>query len=168
MRACLLILALIFTKGFLHAQAPEPPYKQFGVLPGMTLLGMDSTTVYTLSHLPKDKPILVLNFHTTCHHCQAEVEDIVANRNKFRKYRIVMISLESLQAIRDFHEQYGLSALNNLVIGKDHKYTSVSFYTFKRYPFSVLYDKNHRYLSAFEDQTDSRTILDEFKKKQAN
>ncbi len=144
-------------------QTTEPPYKRLGVLPAMGLLALDSVTITTLNTLPKDMPVLVVCFSTTCDHCQVEAMDLVKNKDKFKKVRIIMLTPEKLVYIKEFYEKYDLSKIKNLVIGKDYRYFAPSFYTFKKFPFTVLYNKNHEYLEAMEGTSTSHMILDKFK-----
>src|SRR5688500_2790561 len=80
----------------------EPPYKKLGVLPALGLLQFDSASIITLNTLPKDLPVLVVCFSTTCDHCQAEATDLVKNKEKMKNVRIVMLTPEKLVHIKAF------------------------------------------------------------------
>jgi thiol-disulfide isomerase/thioredoxin len=156
---------LIFSQ--LNESKPQPPYKKLGVLPALGLLHFDSATITTLNTLPKDLPVLVVCFSTTCDHCQAEAIDLVKNKEKMKKVRIVMVTPEKLVHIKAFYDKYNLSELKNLVIGKDYRFFAPTFYTFRNFPFSVFYNKDHQYIFSIEGTATSKMILDEFKKHKA-
>ncbi len=165
--ATLLLPVLICFVASAQSIQPDPPYKKLGVLPAMGLLGFDSSTIITLNTLPKDMPVLVVCFSTTCDHCQAEAKEIVKNKDKFKKIRVVFLTPEKLPNIKQFYDEYKLSELKNVVVGKDYRFFAPSFYTFKNFPFTVLYNKKHEYLNSFEGTTPTAVILEEFKKQKA-
>ena len=163
----LALIALI--SGTLNAQIvqEDPPYKKLGVLPTMGLLNLDSNAVIMLNTLPKDMPVLVVCFSTTCDHCQAEATDLVKNKDKFKNVRIIFLTPEKLPNIREFYSKYKLAELPNLVIGKDYRFFAPGFYTFKKFPFSVYYNRDHKFITSVEGTSTADMVITEFKKHNA-
>ena len=149
-------------------QIQDPPFKKLGKLPTLGLLDLDSNNVYTTGQvLPKDMPVLVVCFSTTCDHCQAEAKDLVKNKKALEGVRIVMMSYDNLHAIKEFYTTYKLGELKNLLIGKDYRFFAPSFFKYKKFPFSALYGKDHQLLTSLEGTVTTQMIIDEFKKHKA-
>ncbi len=58
--------------------------------------------------IPKDKPIVLFFFNSTCEHCQEEAKHVVENRQKLQSADVYFLSTENLQDIQNFAEKYQL------------------------------------------------------------
>ena len=134
-------------------------------IPSIELLSLDSSSVFQTNTLSKKKPVVLLFFNTTCDHCQKEAADLVKNKEDLKKIQLVMISTENLNAIRIFYEQYSLSEINKLIIGKDFHYAGINFFKYESVPYCAIYSREHLYLDSLERDFNAQAILQKLKKR---
>ena len=132
-------------------------------IPSIELLSLDSSSVFQTNTLSRKKPVVLLFFNTTCDHCQKEAVDLVKNKGDLKKIQLVMISTESLNAIRIFYEQYSLSEINKLIIGKDFHYAGIKFFNYESVPYCAIYSREHLYLDSLERDFNTQAILQKLK-----
>lgn len=149
MKKWILLPATLLLITALQAQVP-PVHKTSPLMPSIEIQLLDSTTIFHTQKLAKDKPVVLLFFHTTCDHCQKKATELVANKEKLKQFRLVMMSNESIFLTKKFYLQYGLNRINNLVIGRDYKYSGAKYYAFESFPFCAMYSKEHKFIKSLE------------------
>lgn len=149
----------------LHAQSgtEQAPYKRFPQVPPFQLLLGDSATVYKKETLPKGKPVLLIIFSPECSHCQHTAEDIVAHKDALKDIEIVMATLHTITQMNDFVKTYGLSALPNVVVGKDVHYILPPFYNIQSLPYMAFYKSNGDLIDAMEGSLPMVKVVERFK-----
>jgi thioredoxin-related protein len=163
-----LLLGLIIMQlgvGAQNTEFSQPPFKRFPTLPPIQILLSDSTTLYTKSQLPENKPILFMLFSPECSHCQHETEELIAHKEEFKDIHIVMITFKPLWEMKDFIEKYKLGDLPNVVVGRDIYYTTPSFYNIHNLPFLAMYDKKGNLIDTFEGTLPIENVLKIFTSK---
>lgn len=160
MTSFLLVLTVLFS---LTARAQQDtlqaPYKRFPTLPPIQLLLGDSTTKFTKANLPKNKPVIVMVFSPECSHCRQMAEELPKYRQQLKGVTVVMATMYGLTAMNDFTRTFGLSALPNVVVGKDIYFLLPPFYGAKNLPFLAFYDKKGKLLSVFEGSISIEQIV---------
>lgn len=146
-------------------QGSSQPFKKG--LPSIEILLTDSISRFHTQAAGHDKPIILLLFHTTCEHCQQQARDMVSKKKQLEATRLIMISTEPVSTIRKFSADYALSSIKGLVIGRDVQLVTPRMFMYESFPFSALYDRRHRFISSFERNFNSNTLLNELKKKGA-
>ena len=121
-----------------------------GDLPEVEILLPDSTTRYRVSETKGKRPVVLLFFSTTCDHCQSFAREMLKNQEKLKEFDLFMASTESLSLIKKFRNEYSLFELKNLVIGKDVFSAGIRTFHFESYPFSSIYNKQHKFIRSFE------------------
>lgn len=142
-----ILVALIFTGAF------QPVFSQNmknTVFPSIGIQLMDSSTILQTQTIAKDKPVVFLVFNTTCEHCQQEASDLVKNKNRLDKIRLLMMSYENITAIKKFYDKYSLSQIKGLIIGRDYRFAGANYFIYESVPFCAIYSKNHLYINSLE------------------
>jgi len=142
------------------------PYKKTKALPQFKILQGDSTW-YTNSDLPKNKPVVLIYFSPECGHCQLTAKDLESKMDKLQDVLFLMISYHTPQQIQQFAKDYKLDHYKNVRLGRDPNYAIPSFYRVKFTPFMAVYDKNGKFVKAWEQGTDADTLIKMFHKQQS-
>lgn len=153
MKTTLVLSGLLFFFGSAFAQgdsAKLAPYERFPTLPPIQILLSDSSTVYTKSQIPPNKPVLFMIFSPDCSHCQHETEELLAHMDELRDVQIVMITFHPLWMMKDFISSYGLSKYSNIVVGKDIYYITPGFFNIRNIPYMAMYNKKGNLIEGFE------------------
>ena len=154
---------VIFFLSFLiagHAQGYDTtaPYKKDPTIPAFSILQSDSTW-FNKTALPKNEPVVIIYFSPDCGHCQLTAHEFVEKMDKFKDVFFVWISYLSVDKIKTFADEYKLSQYANVRLGRDPKYYVPSFYKVRFTPFIAVYNKNGKFMQAYEGGTDPATIL---------
>ena len=115
-------------------------------IPEFTLKDMTGQ-LFSNSKLKKGIPTVFFYFNTECEFCQAEVNDIVQNIQKFKDIQLVFVSFEPIQKIIVFQITYKLDIYNNIVFLNDYNNTFYDTFGIKNIPSSIVYDKDGKLLS---------------------
>lgn len=152
--------------GFGQQDSVLPAYQRYPTLPALQLLLSDSTTKYTKENVPKKKPVLLIFFSPDCEHCQHETEQLMLNKEALKDIHIVMATTLPIYKMKAFAEQYGLTELPNVVVGRDLYYLLPGFYEIRNLPYLALYDKKGKLIQTFEGNVGWEKILQTFAAKQ--
>lgn len=110
-------------------------------MPSFQLLLMDSITYINSSTIPNDKPIVMLFVSPYCPHCREQTENIIANIKSLNKVRIYFLTTFSLDEIKQFNNQYGLSKYENIIVAQNNDFRFVDYFNISSIPFIAIYDK---------------------------
>ncbi len=165
MKFFLSFIFLLTTYNFVAAQEYDtvPPYKKDPNLPTFSILQTDSTWFNNLM-LPDNKPVVIVYFSPDCGHCAITAHDFVRDMPKMKNLFFVWVSYISLDEVRPFAQEYKLLQFKNVRVGRDPKYYIPSFYKVKYTPFIAVYDKDKKFMAAYDGGTDTKTIIDLFQK----
>lgn len=135
-----------------------PPYKKVNTLPAFKILQADSTWL-TNKDLPKNEPVVLIYFSPECGHCQLTAKEIVKNMNRLKDVLFLMISYHAPLEIKKFAQEYKLDHYSNVRLGRDPAYAIPSFYRVKFTPFMAAYNKEGKFMKAWEQGTDAETLV---------
>lgn len=108
-------------------------------------IGLIDTTYFTTKNIRKDTPVLFYYFSPSCGDCKIITSVIVEKMSKLKQIQIIMITNESLNAVKAYSKKYNLSAYSNLKIGTEG--LSGSFllnFSVTKLPLLVFYDVQSR------------------------
>lgn len=148
---CSLLGLVLFVSVWAKGQSPIsalPPYAQ-KPLPTYALLRTDSTVVRSVD-LPAYPYTLFVYFSPDCGHCQTEAENLNAQMDSLQNVLLVWVSYRDWQDIRRFYLQYNMARFPNVVMGRDPEYILPSFFKVRFTPYVALYDKNKKFVKAWE------------------
>jgi thioredoxin-related protein len=137
-------------------------YLRFPEVPPITLLKSDSGLI-TKEALRKNHPVILMYFSPECHHCQRQVEDILARMDDLKKVQIVLATYRPMEELIAFANKYKLQQHQNIQIGRDTKYFIQPFYRIKNLPYLALYDKKGKLITTFEGNVNVDRLIEELK-----
>jgi thioredoxin-related protein len=137
-------------------------FKRFPSVPPITLLKSDSGLI-TKDGLKKNRPVIIMYFSPECHHCQRQIEDILARMDDLKKIQIVLATYQPMEDLEAFQNRYKLSTYPNISAGRDTKYFLQPFYRIKNLPYLALYDKKGNLVAVFEGNVSVDKLLEAFK-----
>lgn len=142
-------LLLLLSIAVSAQETPEPPYKKHPSYPPVKLLLPDSSSWFAKTDLPKKKPVMLILFNPHCEHCQQEAEELTKQMENFKKVHIVMATTAPLDEMKAFLQKYGLSAFDNLTVGRDTGFFLPVFFDIHNLPFHAFFNKKLELISVF-------------------
>jgi len=108
-----------------------------------------STKGKMLRLVPKDKPIVLFFFHSSCEHCQEEAKQVVANQQMLEPADVYFLSTENLSDIQQFARQYQLHSFQVGQVKDEEVSVPMGIRTF---PTCFVYSKSGVLLKQFQGQ----------------
>ncbi|HET9825570.1 MAG TPA: redoxin domain-containing protein [Chitinophagaceae bacterium] len=131
---CCLCLALLLSTGTL-SQSSLPPFKMY----------LSNNTVFSVTQLPRNKPVVVIYFDPDCDHCQKLMNGIFKKINSFKKTEMIMVTFKSIAEVAAFEKRYKTARYSNLRVGPEGtSYQLRDYYQLVKIPFTALYGKNQK------------------------
>lgn len=163
------LLSLLFLVCINRVQAqtstpPEPPYKKHPFFPPVKLLLPDSATWFVKADLPRKKPVMLVLFNPKCEHCQHETRELVAQIDRYKGIQIVMATTAPFADMKQFRDEYGLSALPQVTVGWDNSFFLPVYFDIHNLPFHAFYNKKGELISVFNGSMTVEKTLAELDK----
>jgi thiol-disulfide isomerase/thioredoxin len=165
MKRALSVMAGLFLVFSLQGQTSnpaEPGYLKNPDFPPIRLLEVDSVHFVTKSDIKKNRQTLLIFFSPECEHCKHQMQDILANADKFKDIEIVMATFQPFDEMKSFYNYYRISDHPNIRMGRDEKYFLPPYFKMQNLPYLALYSKKGQYITHFEGNQKVDTILDGF------
>ena len=102
-------------------------------------------------------------FSPECHHCQRQMEDMLARMDDLKKVQIVLATYRPMEELIAFANKYQLQKHPNIQAGRDTKYFIQPFYRIKNLPYLALYDKKGKLITTFEGNVSVDRLIEELK-----
>lgn len=153
-------VSLVSMVGFAQEQIADTlPYIKYPVLPTFDILSLDSSKTFSTYDIPKGKPVILIFFSPDCSHCIELGKKIVEHKDDFKKSRIYMATPMALPATQKYADSTGLSKMKNVMIGKDFRFFSISFYGMKSFPFAAVYYGDKKLVTAFSSTFTAEDLI---------
>lgn len=124
-------------------------------LPDLSLFDLDSARFY----LSSDRKKILIYFNSECGNCQHEIEEVIKNKESFEGSDVVLMSSESIRAIKSFAEKNCSSNLINIEFTKisgEHAYEAFGN---SRVPQIFIYESSGALVKQFQGETKIDAIL---------
>jgi peroxiredoxin len=143
---------LLLVSSRITAQYGAPPAQ---TVPDFEFSKFDKTS-FTNKNLATNKPLFFFFFDCTCEHCQHAMNYLNANFKDYKKAAVYLISLDSIQTIKNFLHTYGpnVTGQKNVTVLLDTKNEFITKFKPRKYPSLFLYDANKKLLD-YEDNPES-------------
>jgi thiol-disulfide isomerase/thioredoxin len=117
------------------SQSPLPPFKMY----------LSNSSVFSVTELPKNKPVIVIYFDPDCDHCQKLMNDLFKKINNFKKTELVMVTFKPVEEVAAFEKKYKTHNYSNINVGTEGtSYQLRNYYKLTNMPFTALYDKDQK------------------------
>jgi thiol-disulfide isomerase/thioredoxin len=140
-----------------------PPYLKTKVIPGFTLLSLDSVP-FTQTVLVENKNTIIMLFNPTCGHCQDQLQLMLALPEITQSTNVILTSSETLNKIKTFYDKFHLEKYPLIHIGKDYKYFFGGFYQPKTIPVLAFYNPQKQLVYFNQGNVKKKEILEALKK----
>lgn len=145
-----LVLISCFCKVSVAQSDSLPVYLRFPTIPPFNIIKVPDSSRFSKDDLAKKKATLIFIFSPDCDHCQNETKSLTANIELFKKAQIIMASPLEYGHIKQFYEDYKIADYPNIIMGRDPAYFLGTFYKIRSFPAMFLYDKNGKFVKAFD------------------
>jgi len=165
MKKWFMLLIVVISFQVVSAQANDvnqPAYLRFPTIPPFKLLKVDSVHWLTKDDIKKNKDVLIMFFSPSCEHCKHQMQDMLADFNKFKDIEIVMATYQPFGEMKEFYSFYHLADHTNIKMGRDEGYILPPFYKMQNLPYLALYDKKGNYITHFEGNQKVATLVNAF------
>lgn len=128
-------------------------------LPNVQLLTLDSVT-FDLAKSVGDQAAVLFFFNPDCEHCQSEAKQVRENAEELRSAKLVWISTENLDRLREFDEKFKLSqSIEKLVVAKIDPITANEKFGLRTFPTVFIYDAAGNLTKKYTGETKIEAIL---------
>lgn len=165
MKKVLILIAFTGSVIFVTAQKDTSPnsLSKFETIPAFNVYTVPDSTAFTNKNLLKNKPLVIMFFSPDCEHCQKETKELLAYKEELKNIQILMVSPSSYSMLKQFYQEYGLSAMSNIKLGNDLNYALGSIYQLRTFPSMFVYDQTGKLAKAFVGNIGVPAILDAVK-----
>jgi thiol-disulfide isomerase/thioredoxin len=129
-------------------------------MPSFSLLLTDSTTWISSQKIPAGKPVIFFYFATYCPYCRAQLEEIIADMNKFKDTRIYMVTNSPFSEVKDYCKEFKLDKYPNITMGLDYKNFFIDTFKIKGVPFMAVYNDKKKLSQTFSGKIPNKELLD--------
>jgi thioredoxin-related protein len=136
---------------------------KFEKIPFFSLHTAPDSTVFSNKDLHKNKALIIMFFSPDCEHCQKETKELKAYKTELKDVQILMASPSSYAMVKQFYEDYGLSAMPNIKMGQDVNYALGSIFQLRSFPSIFVYDQQGKLAKAFVGNIGIPVILEALK-----
>jgi thiol-disulfide isomerase/thioredoxin len=150
------LISLLSISLFKHLNQKEQVKNNVAKLP---ILQVKSITGKFYQVIPKDKPIVLFFFNSTCEHCQEEAKHVVENHQKLQSADVYFLSTENLQDIQNFAEKYQLHHFQVGQVKDEQVSVPMGIQTF---PTCFVYSESGNFIKQFKGQVKMDVITDLF------
>jgi thiol-disulfide isomerase/thioredoxin len=156
----LITLSLAATLFILYATVEKVNHKTYATenlksLPSLALFDVDGDTLL----LGGNRKTILIFFNSECDNCQHEVEQIVENKILFKDSHIVLMSSESMAAIKAFAEKNGSPEIVNMHFTKISDVQANEIFGNFAVPQIFIYGSDGHLLKHFTGETKIDAIL---------
>ncbi len=125
-------------------------------MPAFTVYKAPDSTAFTNKNVAKKRPVLLMLFSPECGHCQHVAKEILQHLDAAKKGRakILMFTWLPYNTLVSFRKDYKIGDYPQITLGYDSKFFFVPFYHVTTFPKLIVYDKNGRFVKAFEGSID--------------
>src|SRR5688500_1384214 len=136
-----LVILFLYFFSVLYGTAQQDTsalYQRFPEVPPITLLKSDNGSI-TKNELKKNRHVNLMYFSPECHHCQRQMEDMLARMDELKKVQIILATYRPMEELIAFENKYKLQRHSNIQAGRDTRYFLQPFYRIRNLPYLALY-----------------------------
>lgn len=136
---------------------------KFETIPFFSIYTLPDSTIFSNKDLHKNRPFVIMFFSPDCEHCQKETKELLAYKTELKDVPILMASPGSYAMVKQFYQDYGLSAMPNIKMGQDVNFVLGSIFQLRTFPSIFVYDQQGKLSKAFVGNIGVPAILDAMK-----
>jgi peroxiredoxin len=158
--ALLLIIftGVIFTKFLRSLKIKADIQKEMKSIPDFKFFSMDSLE-FTRDSLHVSESVIFVHYNSDCEYCISEAEQIVQNSDLFVDVKILFISDENIEQIKEFGRKYKLQNYELIKLLKDPDNSFYRNFGTSMIPSIVIYNKKGELVKEFKGETKVDALL---------
>lgn len=145
---------------FAQNQHSNDYVNKFLSIPAISVHTVPDSSIFTNKNLHTNTPFLLMFFSPDCDHCHKQTKELLAYKKELKGIQILLLSVAPYQEIKNFYNEFGLSAMSNLKVGQDINFKLGATYKVNTYPSIYVYDRKATLAKAFIGNKDVQAILD--------
>lgn len=128
-------------------------------LTDVQLLALDSIA-FDLTKSVGNRVVVLFFFHPDCEHCQSEAKQVRENAQALSTTKLIWISTENLDHLREFDEKFKLSqSIEKLVVAKIDPVIANEKFGVRTFPTVFIYDAAGNLIKKYTGETKIEAIL---------
>ena len=145
---------------FAQNQHSNDYVNKFLSIPAISVHTVPDSSIFTNKNLRTNTPFILMFFSPDCDHCHKQTKELLAYKKELKGIQILLLSVAPYQEIKNFYNEFGLSAMSNLKVGQDINFKLGATYKVNTYPSIYVYDRKATLAKAFIGNKDVQAILD--------
>ena len=145
---------------FAQNQHSNEYVNKFLSIPAISVHTVPDSSIFTNKNLRTNTPFILMFFSPDCDHCHKQTKELLAYKKELKGIQILLLSVAPYQEIKNFYNEFGLSAMSNLRVGQDINFKLGATYKVNTYPSIYVYDRKATLAKAFIGNKDVQAILD--------
>jgi peroxiredoxin len=115
---------------------------------------------FTNDNLIKNTPTLFIYFNSECEFCNEEAELIQQNIDKFSAIKLIFVSIENPDKIKEFAVKHKLNHYDKINFLSDTQVSFAPTFDVKSLPCLVLYDKDQHLIEKIKGQIRPEVLIE--------
>lgn len=132
--------------------------KQLEIIPEFEFLTLEQKP-FTKANLKPNTNSIFIYFNSECDYCQHEAQSISSNLDSFKKVQFIFVSIEPIETIKQFAEQYNLNKKQNITFLYDSLSTFSSRFDANSIPYLLIYNQKQKLIKKHKGQLNANGIL---------
>jgi len=145
---------------FAQNQHSNENVNKFLSIPAISVHTVPDSSIFSNKNLRTNTPFILMFFSPDCDHCHKQTKELLAYKKELKGIQILLLSVAPYQEIKNFYNEFGLSAMSNLKVGQDINFKLGATYKVNTYPSIYVYDRKATLAKAFIGNKDVQAILD--------
>ncbi|GAA0739156.1 peroxiredoxin family protein [Gaetbulibacter jejuensis] len=152
------IVSFLGYKVTIGTQEKNEIAKQLQTIPEFEFLTLDQQP-FTKANLKPNLNIIFIYFNSECDFCQYEAQGISDNLESFKDVQFIFVSIEPVDTIKQFAEQYNLNNQQKITFIHDNLNTFSSRFDANSIPYILIYDTDQKLIKKHKGQLNTKAIL---------
>jgi hypothetical protein len=142
-----------------YGSEPEKTGLEGKPIPAFKILLRDSITYLDTKELQQGKPIVLFYYGPHCPYSRAQMQEMMDNMSIMKNIQFVLITRGNFNEMKIFCSHYGIDKYNNITAGVDFNNFLGEYFKITGVPFTAVYDKDKKLLSAFSGKIFVKQIV---------
>ena len=138
---------------------PEKTGLEGKPIPSFEILLPDSSTYIDTKSIQTDKPVVLFYYGPYCPYSRAQMQEMIENISIMKKIQFILITNAPFSDMKKFCAHYGIDKYKNITAGIDYNNFLGDYYKITGVPFTAIYDKNKKLISAFTGKIFVKQII---------
>jgi hypothetical protein len=156
---CVLLLLMIAILSGCYSKNPEKTGLEGKSMPSFKILLADSSRYVDTKNIPTGRPIVLFYYGPNCPYSRAQIEEMIDNISIMKEIQFLIVTRAPFNQMKSFNAHYQLNRYDNIIAGVDSGSFITDFYKVTGVPFTVIFDKNKKLISAFTGKIYVKQII---------